>query len=150
MVSSNEDTLARSGGDTSTGAEGNSDDQRIVSTERLGGISTREGEDALKDGSFKFIMSNKDCRVGSLGTAKSDRPLKVVRRLACGALREGAIGPEGVGIVSTVDVDGDGPSRGMQPNAGSGGPTGEGVRLSLIGESWVRRMEPTTDSTDGV
>jgi hypothetical protein len=92
-------------------------------------------------------MSNKDCRVGSLGTARSDRTLEVVTRLACGALRGGAIGPESVEIVSIVDED---PPRGLQPNAGSGGTGGEGVRLSLIGESWVRCKEPTTDSTDGV
>jgi hypothetical protein len=132
MVSSNEDTLARSGGGTSTGAEGKSDDQRMASTERLGGISTRGGEDALEDGSLRFIMSNKDCRVGSIGTARSDRTLEVVIRLG---LRGGAIWPEGVEIVSIVDVDGDGPPRGVQPNAGSGGTAGEGVRLSLIGES---------------
>jgi hypothetical protein len=95
-------------------------------------------------------MSNKDCRVESLGTARSDRTLEVVTRLACGALRGGAIGPEGVEIVSIVDEDGDGPPRGLQPNAGSWGTGGEGVRLSLIGESWVRCKEPTTDSTDGV
>lgn len=144
MVSSNEDTLARSGGGTSTGAEGKSDDQRMASTERLGGTSTRGGEDALEDGSLRFIMSNKDCCIGSLGTARSDRTL------ACGGLRGGAIWPEGVEIVSIVDVDGDGPPRGVQPNAGNGGTAGDGVRLSLIGESWVRRKEPTTDSTDGV
>jgi len=149
MVSSNEDTLARSGGGTSTGAEGKSDDQRMASIERLGGISTREGEDALEDGSLRFIMSNRDCRVEPWGTARSDRTLEVVTRLACGGLRGGAIRLEGVGIVSIVDVDGDGPPRGVQPNAGDG-TTGEGVRLSLIGESWVRRKEPTTDSTDGV
>lgn len=95
-------------------------------------------------------MSNNDCRVKSLDTATSDRILEAVTRLACRALREGAIGPEGVEIVSIVDVDGDGPPRGLQPNAGSGGTAGEGVRLSLMGESWVRRKEPTTDSTDGV
>jgi hypothetical protein len=150
MVSSNEDTLARNGGGTSTGAEGKSDDQRMASTERLGGSSTRGGEDALEDGSLRFIMSNKDCRVGSLGTARSDRILEVVTRVACGGLRGGAIWSEGVEIVPIVDVDGDGPPRGVQPNAGSGGTAGEGVRLSLIGESWVRRKEPTTDSTDGV
>jgi len=122
----------------------------MASTERLGGISTRGGEDALEDGSLRFIMSSKDCRVGSLGTGRSDRTLEVVTRLACGALKGGAIEPEGVEIVSIVDVDGDGPPRGRQPNAGSGGTAGEGVRLSLIGESWVRRKEPTTDSTDGV
>jgi len=122
----------------------------MVSTERLEGISTRGGEDALEDGSLRFIMSNKDCRVGSLGTARSDRTLEVVRRLACGALRGGGIGPEGVEIVSIVDVDGDGLPRGVQPNAGSGGTAGEGVRLSLIGESWARRKEPTTNSTDAV
>ncbi len=147
MVSSNEDTLARSGGGTSIGAEGKSDDQRMASTERLGGISTRGGEDALEDGSLRFIMSSKDCRVGSLGTARSDRTLEVVPRLARGALRGGAIEPEGVVIVSIVDVDGDGPLRGVRPNTGT---AGEGVRLSLIGESWEWRKEPTTDSTDGV
>jgi hypothetical protein len=109
MVSSNEDTLARSGGGTSTGAEGKSDDHRTASTERLGTISTRGDEDALEDGSPKFIMSSKDCRVGSLGTARSDRTLEVVTRLACGALMGGAIGPEGVEIVSIVDEDSDGP-----------------------------------------
>jgi len=162
MVSSNEDTLARRGGGTSTGAEGKSDDQRMDSTERLGGISTRggakglsndqstRGGGTLEDGSLRFVMSSKDCRVGSLGAARSDRTLEVVKKLACGALGGGAIGPVGVEIVSIVDVDGDGPPRGVQPNAGSGGTAGEGVRLSLIGESWVRRKEPTTDSTDGV
>ena len=151
MVSSNDDTLARSGGGTSTGAEGKSDDQRMASTERLGGISTRGGEDALEDGSLKFIMSNKDCRVGSLSTARSDRTLEVVTRLACGTLRGGAIGPEGVEIVSIVEVDGDGPPSGVRPNAGIEieWTAGEEVRLSLIGESWVRCKEPTTDSTDG-
>lgn len=95
-------------------------------------------------------MSSKDCRVGSLGTARCGRALEVSIRLGCGAFGGGAIGPGGVEIVSIVDVDGDGPPRGVQPNAGSGGTAGEGVRLSLIGESWVRRKEPTTDSTDGV
>ncbi len=130
----------------------------MASTERLGGISTRGGEesenplteDALEGGSLRFIMSNKDCRLGSLGTTQSDRTLEVVAKLACGTLWEGAIGPEGVETVSIVDVDGDGPPGGVQPNAGSGGNTGEGVRLSLIGERLVRRKEPTTDSTDGV
>jgi hypothetical protein len=150
MVSSNEDTLARSGGGASTGAEGKSDDQRMASTERLGGISTR-GEGTLEDGSLRLIMSNK-CRVGSLSTARSDRTLEVVTRLACGTLRGGAIGPEGVEIVSIVEVDGDGPPSGVtevQPNSRIEGTPGEGVRLSLIGESWVRCKEPTTDSTDG-
>ncbi len=160
MVSSNEDTLARSGGGTRTGAEGKSDDQRTDSTERLKGISTRGGEevenpsteDALGDSSLRFIMSSKDCGVGSLGITKSGRILEVVTRPACGALEGGTIEPEGVEIVSIVDVGGDGPLKGVQPNGGNGGTVaaGEGVRLSLIGESWVRRKEPTTDSTDGV
>jgi len=150
MVSSNEDTLARSGGGSSTGADGKSDVQRMASTERLGGISTRGGKEALEDRSLRFIMSYKDRRVVSLGTARFDGTLEVVTRLACEALGGGAIWPEGVESVSIVNVDGDGPPRGVQPNAGSGGTAGEGVRLSLIVESWVRRKEPTTDSTDGV
>jgi hypothetical protein len=155
----NEDALARSGGGTSTGAEGKSDDQRTASTERPKGISTRGGEevenpsteDALGDSSLRFIMSRKDCGVESLGTTKSGRILEIVTRPACGALEGGTIEPEGVEIVSIVDVGGDGPLRGVRPNGGSGGmAAGEGVRLSLIGESWVWRKEPTTDSTDGV
>ena len=56
------------------------------------------------------------------------------------------IGPEGVEKVSIVDVDGEGPLGGMEPKGGSEGTAGEGVRLSVIGESWVQRIDPTTDS----
>jgi len=150
---STEDTLVR-GGCMSTGAEGKSDDQRTVSTERLEGTSTtlggeerREGtvEDGSMDGTLGYIMSRKACRIGSLGTTESDRSLKVVPRLACATLGEAAIGPEGVENVSVGDVDGDA-TRGVRPKAGSGGNSGEGVRLSVIGESRVWRKEPTTDS----
>lgn len=134
----------------------------MASTERLGGISARggakglsndqstRGGEALEDRSLRFVMSSKDCRVGSLGTARCGRTLEFSTRLGRVAFGGGAIEPGGVEIVSIVDVDGDGPPRGVQLNAGSGGTAGEGVRLSLIGESWVRRKEPTTDSTDGV
>jgi hypothetical protein len=152
-VSSTEDSLVAGGGRTSIGAEGKSDDQLTVSTERVRGISTRGGgeevenpskEDALEDGTDGYIISRKACRVGSLGTTESDRILGFVPRLACRALGRGA-GPGGVENVSIVDVDGDGPLKGVRPKAGSG-CVGEGVRLSLIGESWVRCMEPITDS----
>jgi hypothetical protein len=151
---STEDTLVR-GGCMSTGAEGKSDDQRTVSTERLEGTSTtlggeerREGtvEDGSMDGTLGYIMSRKACRIGSLGTTKSDRSLKVVPRLGCTTLGGTAIGPEGVENVSVGDVDGDGLPRCVRPKAGSGGNPGEGVRLSVIGESRVWRKEPTTDS----
>jgi hypothetical protein len=139
-VSSTEDTLVRGGGCMITGAEGKSDDQRTVSTERLEGTSTTLGgeeriegvlEEGSNDGTLGYIMSNKACRIGSL---------------ACGTLGGGAIGPEGVENVSVGDVDGDGLPRGVRPKAGSGGNPGEGVRLSVMGESRVWRKEPTTDS----
>jgi hypothetical protein len=65
-VSSTEDAVA-SGGRTTTGAEGKSDDQVTVSIDRLRGISTRGGgeavnpsiEDALEDGTPGYIMSRK-------------------------------------------------------------------------------------------
>jgi hypothetical protein len=99
----------------------------MASAERLGKISTRGGEDALGDGSLRSITSSKDCRVRLLSTATSDCSLEVVTRLACGALKGRATGPESVEIVSIMDVDGDSPPRGLQPNAGSGGTAGEGV-----------------------
>lgn len=52
--------------------------------------------------------------------------------------------------MSMVDADGDGPLIDVQPKAGSGGTVGEGVRLSVIGESCVRCIEPATESDRGV
>ena len=49
-------------------------------------------------------------------------------------------------IASTVDVDGDDPPFRVRLKASGGGSVGEDVRLSSIGESWVRYKEPTTDS----
>lgn len=112
-------------------------------------MSTRGGEEIeksviegeLEDGTLGYIMSINDSRVGSLGAPASGRTL------TCEALAGEAIGPEGVRIVSiVVDVDGDGLPFGVRPKAGGGGTAGEEVRLSLIGESWVRCKEPTTDS----
>ena len=120
----------------------------MFSIERLEGISTRGGEDieksviegALEDGTLGYIMSINASRVRSLGAPKSGRTLD------CEALAGEAIAPGGVDSVSTVDVDGDGPPFGVRPKAGGGGTVGEEVRLSSIGESWVRYKEPTTDS----
>lgn len=121
----------------------------MFSIDRLEGISTRGGEEIeksviegeLEDGTLGYIMSINDSRVGSLGAPASGRTL------ACETLAGEAIGPEGVRIVSiVVDVDGDGLPFGVRPKAGGGGTAGEEVRLSLIGESWVRCKEPTTDS----
>jgi len=48
--------------------------------------------------------------------------------------------------VSTEDVDGEGPFAGVRPNAGGGGTAEDGEVLSVIGESDVLRIDPTTDS----
>jgi hypothetical protein len=100
-------------------------------------------DDALDDVSLGYITSIQVCRVGSLGTIKSPGTLRDVRRPGRGPP---TFGPEGVENVSVVDVDGDGPLSGVRPKAGSGGIAGEGVRLSVIVERRVRRIEPTTDS----
>ena len=107
------------------------------------GSEGREMDDALDDVSLGYITSIQVCRAGSLGNIKSPGALRDVIRPGRGPP---TFRPEGVENVSVVDVDGDGPLRGARPKAGSGGIAGEGVRLSVIGESWVRRIEPTTDS----
>lgn len=107
------------------------------------GSEGREMDDALDEVSLGYITSIQVCRVGSLGTIKSPGTLRDVIKPGRGAP---TFRPEGVENVSVVDVDGDGPLSGVRPKAGSGGIAGEGVRLSVIGESWVRRIEPTTDS----
>ena len=120
----------------------------MFSIERLEGISTRGGEEmeksviegALEDGTLGYIMSIKASRVRSLGAPKSSRTL------ACEAFAGEEIAPGGVDNVSTVDVEGDGPPFGVRPKAGGGGTLGDDVRLSSMGESWVRYKEPTTDS----
>ena len=49
--------------------------------------------------------------------------------------------------VSIEDVDGDGPFAGVRPNAGGGGTADDDWEVrSVIGESEVLRIDPTTDS----
>jgi hypothetical protein len=53
---------------------------------------------------------------------------------------------EGVENVSIEDVDGEGPFAGVRPKAGGGGTVDDGEVLSVIGERFVLRKDPTTDS----
>lgn len=54
--------------------------------------------------------------------------------------------PDGVENVSIEDVDGDGPFAGARPKGGGGGIADDWEVLSVIGESGVLRIDPTTDS----
>jgi len=103
-------------------------------------------DDALEDVSLGYIMSIQVCRVGSLGTIKSRGTLKDVIRPGRGAPGGPTFRAEGVENVSIDDVDGDGPLSDVRPKGGSDGTGGEGVVLSVIRESCVWHMEPTTDS----
>jgi hypothetical protein len=53
---------------------------------------------------------------------------------------------EGVENVSIEDVDGEGPFAGVRPNAGGGGIADDGDVLSVIVESRLLCIDPTTDS----
>ena len=56
-------------------------------------------------------------------------------------------GREGVENVSIEDVEGEGPFAGVRPNAGGGGTADDDWEVrSVIGESEVLRIDPTTDS----
>ncbi|KAI0296505.1 hypothetical protein B0F90DRAFT_1033470 [Multifurca ochricompacta] len=155
LLSTSEDTLVTqeeppsgAGRSTTTGADGKSDDQRTVSAERGGGISTRGGgegienpssDDGLDDGSLGYIVPCQACGIGPLGTINSGR--------GTGGF---TIRPEGVENVSIEDVDGDDPLGGVRPKDGMVRTPDEGVRHSVIVERWVRRIDPTTDSvSDG-
>jgi len=107
------------------------------------GIENPSKDDALENGSLGYLVS---IHIGSLGTTNSDCTLEGGTRPFRDAPGGPMIGPEGVEKVSIVDVDGEGPLGGMEPKAGSGGTAGEGVRLSVIGESCVQRIDSTTDS----
>jgi hypothetical protein len=161
LLSSRKDTLVTpegpssgAGRSTTTGADGKSDDQRTDSTGRREGISHCGGEGienpsidgALEDGPLGYIIPSQVCGVRLSGTNNSDGTLEVVTRPASGAPGGFTVRPEGVENVSIVEVDGDGPFGGLRPKAGREGTAGEGVRLSVIVESRVWRMDPTTDS----
>jgi hypothetical protein len=51
-----------------------------------------------------------------------------------------------VNVLSIEDADGEGPFAGVWPNAGGGGAADDGDVLSVIGESDVLCVDPTTDS----
>jgi hypothetical protein len=160
LLSSCEDILVRpspvAGRSTTTGAVGKSDDQRTESTGRRGGSSTRGGEaidnpsidGAVDEGPLGYIILSQFCGIWLSATNGSDRTLEVGTRPARSALGGPTVKPEGVENVSIVEVGGDEPFGRVPRKDGGEGTIGdsEGVRLSVIVERWVRRMDPTTDS----
>lgn len=78
------------------------------------------------------------------GATDSDRGAVDTENLLCGTVGGFRKMPEGVENVSIEDVDGDGPFAGARPKAG--GTAEDGEVLSVIGESDVLRIDPTTDS----
>jgi hypothetical protein len=110
------------------------------------GIENPSIDGALEGGLFGYIMPSHVCGVWLSDTNNSDRTLEVVTRPAREAQRGFTVRPEGVQNVSNVGLEGDGPFGSVRPNAGSEGTAGEGVRLSVMVESWVRRTDSTTDS----
>jgi len=79
----------------------------------------------------------------------SDRGAVDTENLLGGTLGGFRMTRVGVENVSTEDVDGEGPFVGVRPNAGGGGTAEDGEVLSVIGESDVLRIDPTTDSVCG-